>query len=145
MAVTSRHMQVGRARAHERKTHVPQAVAATFNSRSGLVCIELHNGVVIGIPAARTEGLESAAARDLGVIQISPSGYGIRFPRLDVDLYLPALLEGIFGSKQWMAERGRKGGQATSKAKKAAARKNGKLGGRPRKPGNLKNGALAAA
>jgi hypothetical protein len=32
-----------------------------------------------------------------------------------------------------MAERGRKGGQAATKAKKAAARANGKLGGRPRK------------
>jgi general stress protein YciG len=39
--------------------------------------------------------------------------------------------------KEWLAEIGRKGGeiggQSTSAAKTAAARKNGKLGGRPRK------------
>jgi hypothetical protein len=39
--------------------------------------------------------------------------------------------------KQWLAEIGKKGGeiggQSTSAAKTAAARKNGKKGGRPRK------------
>ena len=88
---------------------------------------------MIGLPAAQTQGLETASTKDLSAIRISPSGYGIHFPKLDADLYLPALMEGIFGTKAWMAERGRKGGQAATKAKKAAARANGKLGGRPRK------------
>lgn len=78
-------------------------------------------------------GLAAAGTKVLADIRISPSGYGIFFPKLDVDIYLPALMEGIFGTKAWMAERGRKGGQASSKAKKTAARANGKLGGRPRK------------
>lgn len=126
-------MQAARTRAQELKSHVPQATGATYNPDTGLVCIRLSNGVVIGLPAAQTQGLESASAADLSVIDISPNGYGIHFPELDVDLYLPALMEGIFGTKAWMAERGRKGGKATSKVKKAAASANGKLGGRPRK------------
>jgi hypothetical protein len=97
------------------------------------VCIQLANGIVIGLPVAQTQGLETASTKALSNIRISPSGYGIHFPKLDVDLYLPALLEGIFGSQAWMAERGRKGGQASTKAKQIAARENGKLGGRPRK------------
>lgn len=84
-----------------------------------------------GTPFLWTPG--QGRAKSLSVIRISPSGYGIHFPKLDVDLYLPALIQGIFGTRAWMAERGRKGGQAVSKAKKAAARANGKLGGRPRK------------
>jgi len=36
--------------------------------------------------------------------------------------------------KQYLAGIGRKGGQAKSRAKLAAARANGKLGGRPKKP-----------
>lgn len=133
MAITNRQMQAARARAQELKTHVPQATGATYNPDTGLVCIRLSNGIVIGLPAAQTQGLETANTKDLSAIRISPSGYGIHFPKLDVDLYLPALMEGIFGTKAWMAERGRKGGQAATKAKKAAARANGKLGGRPRK------------
>lgn len=133
MAITNRQMQAARTRAQELKTHVPQATGVTYNSDTGLVCIRLSNGIVIGLPAAQTQGLEAANAKNLSAIRISPSGYGIHFPKLDVDLYLPALMEGIFGTKAWMAERGRKGGQAATKAKKVAARANGKLGGRPRK------------
>jgi hypothetical protein len=133
MAITNRQMQAARTRAQELKNDVPQATGAVYNPDTGLVCIRLSNGIVIGLPAAQTQGLEAASTKELSAIRISPSGYGIHFSRLDVDLYLPALMEGIFGTKAWMAERGRKGGQAATKAKKAAARANGKLGGRPRK------------
>ena len=55
-------------------------------------------------------------------------------PVIDADLYLPALLDGFLGSKTWMAARmGQVGGRATTQAKQAAARANGRLGGRPRK------------
>ncbi|MGD0777782.1 MAG: DUF2442 domain-containing protein, partial [Candidatus Solibacter sp.] len=80
------------------------------------------------------EGLEDANAAQLSEIEISPSGFGIHFPAVDADLYVPGLLEGILGSKTWMAARlGQIGGQSRSRAKKAASRANGKLGGRPRK------------
>jgi hypothetical protein len=66
-------------------------------------------------------------------IEISPSGLGLHFPALDVDLYLPALLEGYLGSRQWMASAmGKAGGCVTSDAKARASRANGRLGGRPR-------------
>jgi hypothetical protein len=53
-------------------------------------------------------------------------------PRLDADLYVPALLEGVLGSRRWMAARlGAVGGQARTQAKAAAARANGRRGGRP--------------
>ena len=80
------------------------------------------------------EGLEDAKPLQLSSIEISPSGFGLNFPELDADLYVPGILEGLLGSKKWMASRlGRIGGQSTSRAKKAASRINGRLGGRPRK------------
>jgi hypothetical protein len=50
----------------------------------------------------------------------------LHFPRLDADVYVPALFEGICGSKAWMK-------QAARVAKSATAREHGKKGGRPRK------------
>jgi hypothetical protein len=62
--------------------------------------------------------------------------WGLHWPRIDADVYIPALLEGVFGSKRWMAQQmGRAGGHSKSSAKQVAARKNGAKGGRPRKHG----------
>ena len=70
----------------------------------------------------------------LAIIEITPAGLGLHWPKLDADLYLPALLQGVFGSPRWMAGLlGRSGGLARTVAKGAAARVNGRKGGRPRK------------
>ena len=80
------------------------------------------------------KGLPPATPAALREIEISPSGFGIHFPKLDADLYLPALLEGFFGSKKWMAAQlGQLGGRSKSLAKRAASQRNGALGGRPPK------------
>ncbi|MBR5949894.1 MAG: DUF2442 domain-containing protein [Actinomycetaceae bacterium] len=52
---------------------------------------------------ALAEGLAGAAPGDLAEIEISPAGLGLHWPRLDADLYVPALLQGVFGSQAWMA------------------------------------------
>jgi hypothetical protein len=52
---------------------------------------------------------------------------------LDVQVGVPALMMGIFGTRAWMAEVGRIGGSRTSEAKRRAGRENGKKGGRPKK------------
>jgi hypothetical protein len=63
----------------------------------------------------------------------APSGLGLHFPKLDADLYLPALLAGVLGSKAWAAAQlGQAGGQARTAAKQEAARRNGRLAGRPK-------------
>ena len=112
----------------------PVAVAARYDLTSGRVVIELDSGLEIGFKPLQAQGLEAATPADLGEIEISPSGQGLYFPAIDADLYLPALLEGYLGSKAWMAARmGQVGGRATTQAKQAAARANGRLGGRPRK------------
>jgi hypothetical protein len=52
----------------------------------------------------------------------------------DADIYVPALLRGVFGSKHWMAAHlGANGGKVRSGAKAAASRENGRKGGRQRK------------
>lgn len=112
----------------------PTAVEAHYSSRIGRIVVRLNSGLELAFPPHYAQGLERATAAQLRTIEITPSGLGIHFPKLDADLYLPALIEGFFGSKKWMAARlGEAGGRSTSRAKKMAARSNGKLGGRPRK------------
>ena len=50
------------------------------------------------------QGLSDASPDSLAEIEISPAGLGLHWPQLDADVYLPALLQGVFGSKSWMAQ-----------------------------------------
>jgi hypothetical protein len=96
--------------------------------------IQLSSKLIVSFSPGDVEGLEDAKAAQLSEIEISPSGFGIHFPAVDADLYVPGLLDGILGSKRWMASRlGHIGGQSRSRAKTAASRANGRLGGRPGK------------
>lgn len=118
----------------EHLKHVPHARSVRFDRRGRRIVVVLSNGLELGIPVNLAEGLSDARAADLAHIEISPTGLGLHWPRLDADLYLPALVEGVFGTRQWMARTlGRSGGSSKSVAKRRASRANGKLGGRPRK------------
>ena len=75
-----------------------------------------------------------AGAAELADVRVDGNGFNLRFPALDADLYAPALVAGIFGTKAWMArELARVAGSRTSPSKATAARANGAKGGRPRK------------
>jgi hypothetical protein len=121
-------------RAQDLQSSHPRAVSARYDRRIGRVVVHLDSRLDIAFSPHDAEGLEGASPDQLDPIEISPSGFGIHFPKLDADLYLPALLEGFLGSKKWMAVRmGAAGGRSRSEAKAAAAKKNGRLGGRPKR------------
>jgi hypothetical protein len=121
-------------RAKDLQSSLPKAVSAHYDPKTGRIVIHLSSRLIVSFSAADAEGLEDARPSQLREIEISPSGFGIHFPKLDADLYVPGLLEGFLGSRAWMASRlGQIGGRAKSKAKKSASRSNGRLGGRPRK------------
>ena len=121
-------------RAAARRAAGPIAVAARYDRRRDRVVVSLDNGLELAFPPRIAQGLERAAPAELSNIELSPSGFGIHFPKLDAQLYLPALLQSVFGSKAWMAAQlGAAGGRTRSTAKAVAARANGRRGGRPRK------------
>jgi hypothetical protein len=108
----------------------PRAAAARYDAKSGRVIIDLTNGATFAFPVRLAEGLADADADDLAEIKVSPVGFGLHWPRLDVDYSVPGLVAGVFGTRRWMAAQA---GRARSPAKAAAARANGAKGGRPRK------------
>lgn len=94
----------------------------------------LNTGVQMAVPVHLVEDLVGASPAELSQIEISPAGLGLHWPKLDADVYVPALLQGVLGSKSWMARQlGSEGGRTRTKAKAAAARENGRKGGRPKK------------
>ncbi|HWA20863.1 MAG TPA: DUF2442 domain-containing protein [Caulobacterales bacterium] len=122
------------ARGRAQREKNPAALSARYDARSGKIVIALASGLEIAFAPFAAQGLEHASAADLKTIEITPSGLGLHFPKIDADIYIPALLEGFLGSKAWSASRlGAAGGRAKSASKREASRQNGKLGGRPRK------------
>jgi hypothetical protein len=120
-------------RARKMRSDFPLAVSARYDRRSGRVEVHLSSGLDVAFSPGDVQGFENARPPQLEKVEISPSGLGLYFPKLDADIYLPALLQGFFGSRRWMAARlGAVGGKSRSAAKSLASRRNGKLGGRPR-------------
>jgi hypothetical protein len=126
-------LELANRRANEVLKSIPKAISAHYDRKTGRIVIQLNSNIGISFSPCDADGLASATPSQLEEIDIIPSGLGIHFPKLDADLYLPALLEGFLGSKKWMASRlGRAGGESKSAAKQEASRANGRLGGRPK-------------
>jgi hypothetical protein len=109
----------------------PRAIRAWYDESSKKVFVELIDGLTIGVPHEKLQGLQDATAGQLSQVEITPSGYGLHWKALDADLEVPQIVAGLFGTKIWMAELGRQGGKSKSEAKARASQKNGSLGGRP--------------
>jgi hypothetical protein len=128
------NFELANKQAKDLQAAIPRAVSARYDRKNGRIVIHLSSNVDLSFSPHDAQGLEKAKPSQLEEIEISPSGFGIHFPKLDADLYLPAILEGFLGSKTWMASRlGQAGGKSRSGAKQAASRANGRLGGRPKK------------
>ncbi|WP_300576800.1 DUF2442 domain-containing protein [Phenylobacterium sp.] len=134
MAITDEDRIAAETRLQDDLRGQPKAVSARYDRRVSRIVIGLDNGLELAFPPRLAEGLEAATPAELSEIEISPLGDGLHWPRIDVDLYVPGLLSGVFGSKAWMARTlGAAGGRARSAQKASAARENGRKGGRPRK------------
>jgi hypothetical protein len=132
VAVTEERIDAARSQSRRFQSADRRAVKATYEKKPDLVTLHLDDGVRISIPRQLLEGLQDASPAQLAKVEILGRGTGIHWPLLDVDHYVPGLLNHIFGTSRWMAELGRRGGSATSASKAAAARMNGKKGGRPK-------------
>lgn len=108
----------------------PRANTVRYDKRNSRIIVDLTNGCTFAFPPRVAQGLETATDEDLAAVEILGAGYGLHWETLDVDLSIPGLLAGLFGTKAYMA---RRAGQTKSPAKAAAARENGRKGGRPRK------------
>lgn len=122
------------ARGQEKLKTEPRAVAARYDRDTGRVVVELANGCTHIFPARLAQELAGAGDDELARVEVDGAGFNLHWPALDADLYVPALVAGVFGTRAWMAQEwARMAGSTATPAKAAAARANGSKGGRPRK------------
>ena len=133
VATTDRQINAALARARRFGANDRRVIRAKYEPTPDLITLYLDDGIRISLPRTKLQGLQDAKAGQLAKIELLGGGTGLHWPLLDVDHYVPGLLNRVFGTSRWMTELGRRGGSATSKAKAAAARANGRKGGRPRR------------
>jgi hypothetical protein len=123
-------IEAARARGEYADRTEPRAVKAWYDADRELVMFELKNGCVFGFPQRFGQGVEEATPEQLAQVEVLGPGDGIGWEALDAHISVPGLLYYLLNVKEWYAKWL---GSAKSEAKAAAARENGKKGGRPRK------------
>lgn len=122
-----------RARGQARVEDPSAVVNARYDSDRDLIALTFGGGGSMAIPRKIIPGLARASMSKMESIVVSPGGDALSWPSLDVDVYVPGLVERAFGTRLFAAATGRRGCRRRSKAKAAAAKANGTKGGRPRK------------
>ena len=103
----------------------PVVVFVAYDPASRTLLMTFADGTSLTTSVDNVQGLAGADDADLAEIEIEAQGLGLHWPKLDADVWVPSLVEGVTGTRAWIAARG---GAAKSEAKAAAAR-----GGRPKK------------
>jgi hypothetical protein len=89
-------------RARQYAKYDRRVVKATYSKASKRLRLVLDDGVTCSIPRQLIQGLAGADEKDLCRIQVLGDGTGLLWPVLDVAHYVPALLQGVYGSEKWM-------------------------------------------
>lgn len=133
IATTDAEIDAAIAEANAYEQYRPKAVAALYRAKADAIVIEFSSGVELVIPRALLRGLETATAAQSAEVEIVGAQSGLHWESLDLDRYIPGVIDDVFGRSAWMTELGKIGGASRSDAKQTAARSNGRKGGRPRK------------
>lgn len=80
----------------------PCAESAYYDPNSDRIVIKLRNKASFLFPPELVQGLEGSSLDDLIQVEVTPSGQGLHWEKLDVYLSIPSLMLGIFGTEAWM-------------------------------------------
>ncbi len=89
----------------------PAARHARYNPVSREIEIELRDGRRVSVSVDLIQGLQGANDEGLSRVNVTPTGTGLYWEDLDVDINVHSLLKGIYGTRAWMAELGQRGGK----------------------------------
>ena len=133
MDLSEEEFRLATERGAERERTEPRAKRARYDGERDRVVVELRTGIEFAVPRRFFRTLQDATPDEMADMGIMPRGGTLVWHSLDDHYSVPALVEDLFGNQVTAAEMGRQGGKARTPAKAAAARANGRKGGRPRK------------
>jgi hypothetical protein len=109
------------------------AVSARFNARGHKLTIVFSNGFECAVDVREAAVLRDYPDADLSDAYVTPGGDGLIFDKAGLQVGLPALIAPFLPPEIARAARAANNGKIISKEKASAARRNGALGGRPRR------------
>jgi len=110
------------------------ATAVRYDPGRDALEIDLRQGFGLCVPRAAIVELAAVPAEALTDLDISPAGTGIDLDGLDVHISVHGLVLSLLSPSTLAAGLGQRGGARSTPAKQESARRNGQLGGRPKKP-----------
>jgi hypothetical protein len=111
------------------RLQAPSAIVdARYDTERDAIVLEFRGGGSMILAE-----LDHAPHSSLEAIGVSPAGDALSWRALDVDVYVPGLVERAFGTSLFAAAPGQRGGRRKPKVKATPAKVNGSSGGRPRK------------
>jgi hypothetical protein len=114
------------------KTIEPMLERVKYAAKRDVVVLRISNGALVEIPRLAVKELRNLTQGQLQALAPDNAGMTLSQRNLDIDIYLPGLLSEVLGVRP-SAVLGRKGGTSRSAAKRRAAQRNGRRGGRPKK------------
>ena len=97
-------LQRAREAAMQTTRNEPRAIDASYDKSTHVIVVRLNNGATFSFPPDIVQGLVHALPEDLAAVEITPSGTGLHWEKLDADFTVSGLLNGIFGTRTWMAK-----------------------------------------
>jgi hypothetical protein len=101
-AISEEEREAAMERGLEMRRTIPLPVSVRYDPAARLIEVKLNWGYSIQFPPERAQGLEGATDEQLSRVEIA-GVWGIHFPALDADLWVPGLIEGRFGTAKWEA------------------------------------------
>jgi hypothetical protein len=105
------------------------ARSARYSPTRDSFILKMYSGASVELPRRLVPYVNKASKQIAAGVGLMPAGGMLHWERIDMDLTVPGLIREIFGLNRDF----RRAGATKSKARAAASRANGRLGGRPRK------------
>jgi len=109
----------------------PRILKAHYDEAAKRLMLEMRGGATVSTAVRMIPSLAKATAAELAGVKVVSRGAALHWDELDVQMTTLALLQIIFRFRT-VADGARRAGQTSSLRKTAAARENGRKGGRPK-------------
>lgn len=82
----------------------PRAQAVAFDPASRKIIISLVDGTEFKFSPELVQGLSNATDAQIADVRVGGNGFGLHWDSLDVDMTVPGLMRGVFGTRRFMAQ-----------------------------------------